>query len=50
LGSNNVSLIVIIGINLAIGFVVPGISWEAHLGGLLGGALSTFVLFRRRSR
>lgn len=50
LGSNNVSLIVIIGINLAIGFVVPGISWEAHLGGLLGGALSTFVLFRRRRR
>lgn len=45
---NNVSLVVIIGINLAIGFVVPGISWEAHLGGLLGGAASSLLLLRRR--
>lgn len=47
-GGSNVSLAVIIGINLAIGFVVPGIAWEAHLGGLLGGAASTFAVTRRR--
>lgn len=49
-GGNNVSLLVIIGINLAIGFVVPGISWEAHLGGLLGGAVATLALNRSRRR
>ncbi len=28
----------ILGINLVIGFVVPGISWEAHVGGFVVGA------------
>jgi membrane associated rhomboid family serine protease len=49
-GGNNVSLLVIIGINLAIGFVVPGISWQAHLGGLVGGAAATLALIPRRRR
>ncbi len=30
--------VVILGINAVIGFVVPGIAWEAHLGGFLVGA------------
>ncbi|MDP4585780.1 MAG: rhomboid family intramembrane serine protease, partial [Microbacteriaceae bacterium] len=49
-GGNNISLLVIIGINLAIGFVVPGISWQAHLGGLLGGAATTLVVMPRLRR
>jgi membrane associated rhomboid family serine protease len=46
-GGSNVSLLVIVGINLAIGFIVPGISWQAHVGGLLGGAAMTALLRRR---
>ena len=29
---------VVIGINAVIGFVIPGIAWQAHLGGLVTGA------------
>lgn len=34
----------IIVVNLIIGFVVPNVDWHAHLGGLLGGALATYVI------
>lgn len=34
---------VLIVFNLAFSFVYPGISWGGHVGGLLGGALSTLV-------
>ena len=44
---NNVSLIVIIGINLALGFILPGVAWQAHVGGLIGGAAMTAILYRR---
>jgi hypothetical protein len=37
---------VMIGINLVIGFVIPGIDWHAHLGGLLVGAATTAVIHR----
>lgn len=47
-GGNNVSLLAIIGLNLAIGFIVPGIAWEAHIGGLIGGLVTTLVLRRTR--
>ena len=33
-------------INLVIGFAVPGISWGAHIGGLVGGILATLSFAR----
>ena len=47
-GGNNVSLVVIVGINLALGFIVPGVAWEAHVGGLAAGFLTTTLLLRLR--
>lgn len=34
----------IIGINFALGFLVSGIDWRAHLGGLIGGVVATWLL------
>jgi membrane associated rhomboid family serine protease len=48
LGGNTVQLVVILAINLALGFVVPGISWQAHVGGLVAGALAALILVRTR--
>ena len=38
-------LALMIGINLLISFVVPGISIGGHIGGLIGGALAAFLMF-----
>lgn len=39
-------ILVLIGINLVLGFVVPGISWQAHVGGLVvGGLLAAAYLY-----
>ncbi len=38
LGRSAAGMYVVIGINAVLGFVVPGIAWQAHLGGLLTGA------------
>lgn len=48
-GGNNVSLVVIIGINLALGFILPNVAWEAHVGGLVAGYLVTTLFQRFRS-
>lgn len=32
------SVMIMIGINLVLGFVLPGIDWHAHVGGLMAGA------------
>jgi membrane associated rhomboid family serine protease len=34
----------LIAINLVISFLIPNIAWGAHIGGLIGGVLATFVL------
>jgi len=51
LGGNAVQLLVLIAINLVIGFL-PGlhIAWQAHLGGLVVGALVGFILVENRTR
>lgn len=48
LGRDSSGMIATIGINAVIGFVVPNVAWEAHLGGLVAGALvaGAFALAR----
>ena len=45
-GADMKSTLITIGLNLAIGFTIPGIDWRAHVGGLLGGAMVTMVILR----
>lgn len=49
LGGNMNGLLVLVGINLVIGFI-PGINvaWQAHLGGLIGGALTGLIYYETR--
>lgn len=47
-GGANSQLLIVLGLNLVLGFVVPGISWQAHIGGLLIGALVAWILVRTR--
>ena len=37
---------VIVGLNFVFGFILGGVDWRAHLGGLVGGYLTTAVLIR----
>jgi membrane associated rhomboid family serine protease len=46
IGADVRSIYVIIGINFAISFVIPNVDWHAHLGGLLGGALTAWILLQ----
>lgn len=41
--ANMSGILAILGINLVLGFVVQGISWESHLGGLVVGILLTWL-------
>ncbi|WP_340309596.1 rhomboid family intramembrane serine protease [Ruicaihuangia caeni] len=50
LGGNTAQLVVVIALNLGLGFFVPRISWQAHLGGLIIGALVAFIYMRTRER
>lgn len=44
LGRSTKQILIIIGINAVLGFVVPNVAWQAHLGGLVTGALLGLVL------
>jgi membrane associated rhomboid family serine protease len=48
IGADVRSIYVIIGINFAIGFVLGGVDWKAHLGGLIGGVISAQLVLKRR--
>ena len=48
IGDNSRGMIGLIGINLVFGFFMPGVSWQAHLGGLLAGGALTAVFTNSR--
>ena len=45
-GADTRAILVLLGINLFYGFITAGVSWQAHLGGLLTGLLVTWVYTR----
>lgn len=49
LGGNATQLLVLVGINLVIGFI-PGlnIAWQAHVGGIIGGAILGLIYVQTR--
>jgi membrane associated rhomboid family serine protease len=49
LGGNTTQLLIVIGLNLVVGFL-PGtnIAWQAHVGGFIVGAAVAFVYLRTR--
>jgi membrane associated rhomboid family serine protease len=46
MGLRTAQLYIVIVINLALGFFVAGIAWQAHVGGLLVGVAVAFLLLR----
>jgi membrane associated rhomboid family serine protease len=50
LGGNSTQLLVLIGLNVAFGFIVPNVAWQAHLGGLVVGAAVAAVYMATRHR
>lgn len=45
-GADTTSVLVLLAVNLVYGFIQSGISWQAHLGGLLTGLAVTWVFVR----
>jgi membrane associated rhomboid family serine protease len=50
IGVNIREIAIIIGLNFVVGFILGGVDWRAHLGGLLGGALVAQLILTRRRR
>jgi len=48
IGADARSMGVVIGLNFAIGFLLGGVDWRAHLGGLIGGVIASAVLLQKR--
>ncbi len=47
-GGNNAQILIVIVINLAMGFLVSGISWQAHVGGLAAGCAVAAIFLQTR--
>lgn len=50
LGQTPAQLVALIAMNLSLGFLVPGISWEGHLGGLITGAAIAAVYTQTKGK
>lgn len=48
IGANIRVLLIVLAVNVVLGFVVPNIAWEAHLGGLAVGAAIAAIYLRTR--
>jgi membrane associated rhomboid family serine protease len=49
LGGNSGQMAGLIAINLASGFLLPGVAWQAHVGGLVTGAAIAWIYAKNRS-
>ena len=49
LGGRNAQIVIVIAINLVLGFIIPNVAWEAHLGGLIVGGIVAYVMLKTRS-
>ena len=47
-GVQNPQLLIVLLLNLVLGFLVPGVSWQAHIGGLITGLALAWGLVRDR--
>ncbi len=50
MGGSSPQLLIVIVLNLVIGFVLPNVSWQAHVGGLIVGGLVAWINLRTRQR
>ncbi|MGN7979112.1 rhomboid family intramembrane serine protease [Microbacterium sp. 22195] len=50
IGANVTGILVVLAINFAYGFIVSGIAWQAHLGGLIVGALIALIYINTKRR
>lgn len=46
IGGNTSQLIIVLMLNLGLGFLVPGIAWQAHIGGLVAGLIIAVIYTR----